>query len=619
MTRLTEKATATAACTALAAAIVLHLLGQRTGLQAFSALQAYAVLSLGVAWMAWLRARLGRLSAEEQRDAELARTEHQTGALFEAADTEPFSTARTAALLERWAVPAVPLLLAAALAFIARRGWTSDDALLAQPTESLLGAAASGGLAFALFLVSRYLLGLARNPDERLARAPGVMLGLASLGAALGTATAVATHLGFPVADHSLARLLWLALAVLAIEQLALFLVTLYAPRSRQRGQRHPYESRLGALLTDPAAWARQLADSFDYQFGVSVSESVSMRFLRRALLPLIMLQAVALYLMSCLVFLGPEEAGLLEHLGQPHPTRGELTSGFHLKAPWPFETVRRVPANRIQVARVGFDPEADEIRPATLLWTVPHYRQEDTFLTASAASAQEGDATSVGLLSFNAPVEYRITNLYQFIYGHAEPAALVRDLAYRALTRELAGRDFVRVLGADRLNVGDEVRQRIQRDADRHGLGIEILFVGVQGVHPPVAVAPAFQSVVGALEQREASILEARAYTNSTLPLAGAEAERIRLEAEAVRVRRAELAKADADLFAQRLQAYRVAPDVFTSDLYLGTVVRALAGTRKFVLDHPQAREVLTFNFEEKAYPDLFDLGPSPEEDARP
>ncbi len=619
MTRLTEKATATAAITAFVAALVLHVLGQRTGLLVMGALQPFAVLGLVVAWVAWLRARLGRLSADERRDADLARTEQTTGALFEAADAEPFSTARTAAQVERWAVPTVPLVLAVTLGFVAWRGWNSDDALLAQPAESLLGAASLGGLAFGLFLISRYLLGLARNPTERLARAPGVVLGLASLGAAAGAATAVATHLGFAAADRGLAHLLWIVLGVLAIEQLALFLVTLYAPRSRRQGLPLPYESRLGALLTDPAAWARQLADSFDYQFGVRVSESVSMRFLRRALLPLVLLQTVVLYLMSCLVFLGPEEAGILEHLGRPHPTRGALTSGFHLKAPWPFETVRRVPAQRILVARVGFEPEADEMRPATLLWTVPHYRQEDTFLTASAASAQEGDATSVGLLSFNAPVEYRITNVYQFIYGHAEPGALVRDMAYRALTRELAGRDFVQVLGADRLSVGEQVRQRIQQDADRHGLGIEVLFVGVQGVHPPVAVAPAFQSVVGALEQREASILEARAYTNSTLPLANAEADRVRLVAEGGRVRQAELAKADADLFAQRLEAYRVAPAVFTSDLYLGTVVRALSGTRKFILDHPQAREVLTFNFEEKAYPDLFDLGPPPEEDARP
>mgnify|MGYP000927419088 FL=1 len=158
-----------------------------------------------------------------------------------------------------------------------------------------------------------------------------------------------------------------------------------------------------------------------------------------------------------------------------------------------------------------------------------------------------------------------------------------------------------------------------VQQGADQHGLGVEILFVGVQGVHPPVAVAPAFQSVVGALEQREADLLAARAYTNSILPLAEAEAGRIRLEAEAARVRRAALAGGDADLFARRLEAYRVSPVVFTSDLYLGTVARALRGARKFILDHPRAREVLTFNFEEKAYPDLFDLGPLPEEEPRP
>jgi regulator of protease activity HflC (stomatin/prohibitin superfamily) len=619
MTQLSEKATAAAAALSAIAALLLGLMGERTGLLVFSALLPLALLALAVALVAWTRARLGRLAEEERRDAELAKTEQPGAALFEASETEPFSLDRTTAQIEQWAVPTVPLLLSAAFGWAAWRLFHGTDALLAQPREGLLAAAALGGLAFVLFLFSRYLLGVARAPNERLARAPGIILGLTSLGAAAGAITAVATHLGYPVADRWLARGLIGVLALLAAEMFILFLLSLYAPRSRQRGPRMPYESRLGALLTDPATWARSLAESFDYQFGVSVSETASMRFLRRALLPLVMLQLVLFYLMSCLVFLGPEEEGILEQLGRPHPTRAHLTSGFHAKAPWPFATVRRVPAKRVLTARVGFEPEGDEIRPATLLWTVPHYRQEDTFVTAGETVGGEGDATSVGLVSFNAPVEYRVTNLLQFIYGHAEPGALVRDLAYRALTRELASRNLVHVLGADRLEVGARVRERIQHDADQRGLGIAVLFVGVQGVHPPVAVAPAFQSVVGALEQREAMILEAHAYANSTIPLATAEAARLRSEAGAVKVRRSVLAQADADLFEKRLLTYRSSPVVFTSDLYLGAITRALAGTRKFVVDHDKAREVLTFNFEEKAYPDLFDLGPAPEEVTAP
>ena len=616
MTRLSEKANASAAALSALAALLAGLLGQRTGLLIFPALIPLCLLALTLSLVSWTRARLGRMAEEERRDAELAKSEQVAAALFDSPEAEPFSIGRTAAQIEQRVIPAIPLVLAGLFGYWAVKLFSRTDALLAQPREGLLAAAALGGLAFVLFLFSRYLLGLAHASSERLARAPGIILGLASLGAAAGAVTSVATHHGYPVADRWLARGLAGVLAILAAELLVLFLLSLYAPRSRQRGPRMPYESRLGALLTDPAAWARNLAQSFDYQFGVSVSETASMRFLRRALLPLVMLQLVLFYLMSGLVFLGPEEGGILEILGKP---RAELASGFHLKAPWPFATVRRVPAQRILTAQVGFEPSHDELRPDTLLWTVPHYRQEDTFLTAGETDAAEGDATSVGLVSFNVPVEYRVTNLMQFVYGHAEPGELVRDLAYRALTRELASRDLVHVLGPDRLKVGEKVRDHIQRDADERGLGVAILFVGVQGVHPPVAVAPAFQSVVGALEQREAFILEAHAYTNSTVPMAAAEGDRLRRDAEAVKVRRSVLAQADADLFEKRLQTYRTSPVVFTSDLYLGSITRALAGARKFVVDHDKAREVLTFNFEEKAYPDLFDLGPAPAEGKKP
>lgn len=610
MTRTTEKTTAAAATLSLLAALLLASLGQRTALLVFPALVPFTMFALILSCAAWARARLARLADEERRDADLAKSEGANVGLFDSPEVEPFSIGRTSAQVEQWLVPALPLFLAGIFGLWAWRSFSNE--LLLKPADTLLAAAFLGGLAFILFIFSRYLIGVAKSPGERLARAPGVILGLTSLGAATGAISSVASNLGFSVADRWVAVGLSSALALLAAEQVVAFLISLYAPRSRKSGPDTRCESRLGAFVTDPSSWTHSLAESLDYQFGVKVSETASMRFLRRALLPLIALQLVLFYLMSCVVFLGPEEAAILELLGKP---KAELTSGFHIKPPWPFATLRRVPAKRVLTARVGFEPEVDEIRPATLLWTVPHYRQEDTFLTAGESERAEGDATSLGLISFNVPVEYRVTNLMQFVYGHAEPGELIRDLAYRALTRELAARDLVHVLGGDRLSVGHSVLERIQREVNQRGLGVEILFVGVQGVHPPVAVAPAFQSVVGALEQREAAILEARAYTNSTIPMAAAEADKLRRDADAIKVRRSVLAKADADLFLKRLQTYKTSPKVFTGDLYLGSITRALSGARKFIVDHEKAREVLTFNFEEKAYPDLFDLGPAPEE----
>ncbi len=616
MTRTPEHAAALAAALAGVAAGLAALLRHRTGLALLDPILILCVYALAVAAIAWGRARLAHMAGLEEREAARAAQDAARSSLFDADSTDLLPAVRAFRQAERFAVPALPLLLALVFGAWTWSTWNALDPLRALPRDPLFAAAALGGLAFPLFLLSRYLIGLARDPAHRLARAPGIALGLASLAALAGSAAAVAVHAEWPNVDLLAARALTVLPALLAAESAALFIAGLYAPRGKNRAAAAPYESRLAALATDPATWARSLATSFDYQFG-GVHERASTRFLKRALLPLLLFQLAVLYLLSSLIFLGPEEAGIRERLGRPVPG-GPMESGFHLLWPWPFETVRREPARRVLSIHVGYEKADGERHPETLLWTVPHFRNEDTFLTAGEGEAA-GDATSVGLLSFNMPVEFLVTNLHQYVYGHRDPPGLVRDLAYQSLTRALAARTLVDLLGAGRLAAGEEVRAGVQAAADRLGLGIKVLFAGVHGVHPPVPVADAFQSVVGALEEREASILEARAYTNTVLPLAHADAGQLRAAAEARRHRTAVLATADAALFTNRLAARRSAPTLFDQDLYYDTLSRALAGNRRYIIDHAGAREVLSLNLERKPYTDLFELAAPADKDTQP
>jgi regulator of protease activity HflC (stomatin/prohibitin superfamily) len=70
-------------------------------------------------------------------------------------------------------------------------------------------------------------------------------------------------------------------------------------------------------------------------------------------------------------------------------------------------------------------------------------------------------------------------------------------------------------VLATHRTTMPAELKQRLT-DAyaqlnDGQGAGIEILFVGVNGVHPPTKVAPSFERVISARQNRESVIEFAR------------------------------------------------------------------------------------------------------------
>ena len=600
MDKRTERTALLAGLVAGVWLVVDLVLARVTQLQVLPALLPYPALALIIAGVIYLRERFTRRVADEKRDAALAATERVSSSIFDEQEgREPFSIAQTRHQFERFVVPAIAPLLAAGLA-----GWVwwlfrQLHQPAATPNERLLAAAFLAGQAFTTFLLSRYLLGIKL-------RGPGIAHGITCIAAVLAGVATLAGEMGYPPADRFAALALTAGAGILAVENFINFLAELYRPRRRGEEVCRSYESRLGGLLTEPGTWARNIAGALDYQFGFKVSDTWLFRFLETALLPLVIFQLVVLYLLSCLVFLAPDEAGILEHFGQPV---AQLDSGAHLKLPWPFETVRRFPVKHVLTFRIGQGQTA-QAEPSVIVWSVPHVQGEEQFLVAAPRSGTDTNTVPVNLVSFNIPVEFQITNIVAFAYNHADATRLVQQIAYRSLTQEAAARDLFDLMGAGQAQIAAALQHRIQIEADRRQLGVEIKFVGLQGVHPPTQVAEAFESVIGALEQKEASILTAHAGAGRTVTLAAADSAKATLEATGYRTQRTEISAAEAQRFLIQAQTASKSPRVFRTSLYLGVLAEALRDTRKYIVPASAANEVIQLDFEEKLRPELFDLG---------
>jgi regulator of protease activity HflC (stomatin/prohibitin superfamily) len=83
---------------------------------------------------------------------------------------------------------------------------------------------------------------------------------------------------------------------------------------------------------------------------------------------------------------------------------------------------------------------------------------------------------------------------------------------------RYSAGVEVSDLLGGDRGRIEAELSQSILDAAERRNLGVDIVFVGLQGVHPPSETAEAFQDVIGAVSKAEASVRSAGAEYNKRL-----------------------------------------------------------------------------------------------------
>jgi regulator of protease activity HflC (stomatin/prohibitin superfamily) len=214
-----------------------------------------------------------------------------------------------------------------------------------------------------------------------------------------------------------------------------------------------------------------------------------------------------------------------------------------------------------------------------------------------------------VSVLTVSLPLFFEISDLIDWAYNYEDPGAMLRDIATRRVVAYLASSDIGEVLASGRLEAAERLRQAVQAEADERKLGVLISYVGLQDIHPPVAVAPEYQSVVGAVQQKEAAILNARA--DAIRINANADAESFRLVAEAASFRqRAEVnAFARSALFTNQIPAFRAAPSVYLDRTYLQALVRATEGARKYVLLTTNTEDVIQFDLEQKLGSDFSNL----------
>ena len=567
------------------------------------------------------RERLERIEFDELKKSAASAT------LFaeQAADTFPARRAREQ--FERVLVPAFAVLLllleAAAVYFMWRyigqdRG---ADGLALGGAAALAGVSPATGhatvamvlfgvSAFVCFQFGKYSAVLARIENQPLLRSQASCLLLGALLSLLAALVAVTDWAGYGKVDAIAARALDVLLGVVAAENLLGLVFERFRPRVKGQAAHPLYESRLIGLLSAPGGLITTAAQALDYQFGFKVSETWFYRFLERRLARLVGAQVALLFCSSILVFIEPGERGLLERFGRRVAGRGILGPGPHLKLPWPIDKVQRYPTDRVQDFTIGIVHDEHQEDARVLLWSKAHAKDEFALLVASRTEEGNGEQTvPVSLLAVNMPVQYEVNDLNAFAYHHTDAGELLKKLAQGEVTRYLVSVDLNDIMAAGRQKAADELRRRIQARAYAWELGVLILFVGLHGIHPPVKVAPDFEKVIGAIQDREATNLYARAYLAERVPRAQAEAAVRVNEAEVNRVRQNAAAAATAERFGHQVTAFRASPQVYQWRSYLDSLGHAMGSARKYVVTLTNTHGVATLNLEDKIRPDITDV----------
>lgn len=655
---------------------IAFFLGRWSGFFAVSAIS-WLILSSALIWLILcLQFHQRALAEQEKLDMSQLGKDEKASTIFQASGERAglFAAAqRRLQILEKWFIPIFSALIAAyqiGLGLYLLK--TILTGLEGEPQQPLLCAIGMTAIAFTSFLISRYATGMSAQPEWKPLRAGGsCMLGIAVLCFALAISLALA-QFKFFIVVNVIGWIVPILLVVIGAETALNLIFDIYRPRLKGLYSRSAFDSRLLGIINEPGGIFRSAASAIDYQFGFKVSQTWFYKLLEKAIAPLVLFAAVSLYLLSCIVVVAPNEEAIIERFGNPVNEANEVRligPGLAFKWPWPIDIAYKYPTKKVMELNIGFVPrpkkDTDKVGYGPLLWGEEHYEEEYQLLVASkqTSAASDESAVPVSLVMAAVPVQYKVRDLYSFIYNHNEPEKRLEAICYRELTKFAASAKIEvddeadleqSLFGAGRAYAKRVLTENVQNAANEAGLGIEIVFLGLQGLHPPSEVAADYQAVVGAVQKEQALILQAQAERNKSLSalvgsvkaadelyglaakyqqaentnniedveklgnelntaLEKARGDIIRIirESQSYAFEKATLAKATGERFASQLKAYRAAEDIYKRMLRLNMLEEALKNIRKYiVVADPNDKQIIIIDVKEKLTPSLYDIG---------
>ncbi|MGH7242667.1 MAG: SPFH domain-containing protein [Phycisphaerales bacterium] len=619
----------------------------------FAAIGILAWFALGIVFD---QARRERIEAIE---VETLGQDAASASVFESSGDDFKVAARRLRAMYRIFFPIMSVLIGASLItlgwFRYQFGWANHDA----PIVMVARGWAMGieiGAAVAMFLLARYAGGMARQSVWANLRAGGAM----AAGVSLMCIALVAGHITDIVGPDAPLRFLRFlipaAMIVLGVEVFLNFLLEVYRPRKAGDIPNPAFNSRLLGFFAAPEAVAKSINEAINYQLGYDVSSTWLYRLLSRAVVPLVLGGLLVMWALSCFTVILPYQRAMVLRFGRP--VMNDVGPGLLIKWPWPIDQVV-IPVEILrneQGERIGTAETTTGLRELSLatqaptgagaiLWTNDHAREEVYQLVRPSGTNglptidSAGSARDLSVLSLEIPLVYSISNveLFEEFGAPSVRDELLRATAQREIMRYMATLSVDDLLGPKRVSVNRDLTDRIEAafarlnpgaDGKGRGPGIQIIRLGVAGVHPPKKVASDFEAVVGAEQNRQAKIDKAKADAIKTLTeivgsvslsdqiilnfdsldrlrtenvgvkvinekefeiqklldQAGGAAAGFIAEAKADRWRRHMGERARAERYAGQLASFLAAPEIFKASLYFDALKIVMADSRVYI-----------------------------------
>lgn len=235
---------------------------------------------------------------------------------------------------------------------------------------------------------------------------------------------------------------------------------------------------------------------------GITLRSLWSIKYIREITPSILFMIGLLLWLSTSIIQVETNQQAAVYRIGNLQDRF--LEPGLHLTLPYPFDKVEIYNTETINKTTIGYKSEGNTDN----IWTESHQGEEYKLLLGG------GDE----VVSINLRLEYKISDLKQYLTTAVSPESMMQALAYELVTDKTIETNLTSLMSADRDAFSDNFQKELGRMMEEKKIGLEVVAVVLESIHPPVEIAEVYQELISAGIKAEKEIINAQGQAAVTI-----------------------------------------------------------------------------------------------------
>lgn len=302
---------------------------------------------------------------------------------------------------------------------------------------------------------------------------------------------------------------------------------------------------------------------------GITLRSLWSIKYIRDITPAVLFMIAALLWLSTCIIQVETNQQAAVYRIGNLQEKI--LKPGLHLTLPYPFDKVEIYDTESVNKTTIGYKATEN----ADNIWTEGHEGEEYKLLLGG------GDE----VVSINLRLEYKISDLKQYLTTATSPESMMQALAYELVTDQTIATDLSSLMSADRDAFSENFQKELSKMMEEKNLGLEVVAVVLESIHPPVEIAWVYQELISAGINAEKYLVNAQDVAAVTIAQAETTHDTTVGGAQVSYEEKVAAAKASITEFMASVEAYNASSDAYKYQKYLAAVRKAYGNANLVIL----------------------------------